>query len=154
MEPSIVSPSRPRFSRTWKFWAYSALIGLVIGGIVYVSPEGQRGEGFGFVGRANALLFSTLFAFAFSALARSLLHLSGRLVGKESAAYFSKEFLVLLGVSGALSALLGLSAGGELEGATSSFLFGFASSAVVLIPLFALAVAMFRVMRRMLFPRT
>jgi len=153
MEPSIVSPSRPRFSRTWKFWGFSAAIALALGALVYVSPEGQRGEGFGFVGRTNALLLSVVFAFAFAALARALLHLSGRLVGKESPAYFSKEFLILLAVSAGLSAILAISGSAVDETARSSVLFGFASTIVVLAPLISIGVAMFRLMRRMLFPR-
>lgn len=152
---SVVSRSRPRFGRTFKFWAFSLLIALAIGGLVYLSPEGREGRGFGFVGPANALMLSIVSAFVFVTLARGLLHLSGRLVGKESAAYFSKEFLIFSGAAAVLALFLGAS--GVTSGAEgeppSSFLFGFASLIVVLAPLMALGVAMFRAMRRMMFPR-
>jgi hypothetical protein len=146
----------PRFMRTAKFWLFSLALALALGGLLYISPEGQEGRGFGIAGRANNLVMSIVYGFVFISLARALLHLSGRLVGRESAAYFSREFLKFGLVVGVLAVLMGISGAAPQAQPglpPSSFTYSFASAIVVLAPLAALGVAMFRAMRRLLFGR-
>jgi hypothetical protein len=154
--PNVLDWSdRPRFMRTAKFWLFSMAIALAIGGLYYISPEGHEGRGFGIAGRANNLVLSIVYSFAVVALARALLHISGRLVGRESRAFFSKEFMKFGIVVGILAMLMGISGTGPPTPALprSSFLYSFSSALVTLAPLAALGVAMFRAMRRLMFPR-
>jgi hypothetical protein len=76
-------------------------------------------------------------------------------VGRESRAFFSKEFMKFGIVVGILAMLMGISGTGPPTPALprSSFLYSFSSALVTLAPLAALGVAMFRVMRRLMFPR-
>jgi hypothetical protein len=76
-------------------------------------------------------------------------------VGRESRAFFSKEFMKFGLVIAVLALLMGISgAAPPTPGVPrSSFLYSFASALVMLAPLAALGVAMFRVMRRMMFGR-
>src|SRR5262245_20614169 len=146
---------RPRFMRTAKYWLFSLAIALAIGGLYIISPEGHEGRGFGIAGRANHLVLSIVYSFVVVALARALLHISGRLVGRESRAFFSKEFIKFGIVVGILAMLMGISGAGPQTPnlPRSSFLYGFSSALVTLAPLAALGVAMFRAMRRLMFPR-
>ncbi|MGE0828253.1 MAG: toll/interleukin-1 receptor domain-containing protein [Hyphomonadaceae bacterium] len=148
-----VPPGRPRFMRRPKFWLITLAIALAVSGIIFLSPEGQMGRGVGIAGREGSLAMSFALAFAFLAFARAAHHLSGRWVGKESPAYFSKEFLAFSAAAALLALWLGASGAApqDVAGAQASFLYGFGSALIFIPALLALGVAMFRAMRRLLF---
>ncbi|MGE0046953.1 MAG: toll/interleukin-1 receptor domain-containing protein [Hyphomonadaceae bacterium] len=146
------APGRARFVRRWGFWARSLFLALGAGAILFLSPEGQMGQGVGIAGRANGLIASVVIAFFSFAFARAALAVSGRWIGQETTRYFSRGYLQFGAISAALAALLALQGTTPGEGeAASSFIYGLASALITLPPLIAAGVALFRAMRRLIF---
>jgi hypothetical protein len=157
---AAIRPPRPTqrpFLTTAKFWLLCIAIALAVGAIFFVSPEGRRemtAEA-SVASRAQLLGLYLGIALASVAAARALTHLSTVLVGRTTRAFFNREFLAFAAIAAAAAAAVGLTGGFGDPGLAEqgSFLNTFGSGLVLLPPLMAVGLFLFRAMRRLLFGR-
>jgi TIR domain len=90
---------RARFVWSWKFWGLALLTAGAIGALYFLSPEGGAQIGESVASRIVALSAYVVATFLFTVVARALLHASRRVIGLDSRAFFSAEFLVILALS-------------------------------------------------------